>query len=77
MSEQPEKDLEHSREDEVAFRSLNALNDLGNRAIAAGLIIGHGFHGGEYEILRRGEVLTFPPEEAQAYLTDLLQNQDG
>ncbi|NEO84315.1 MAG: hypothetical protein F6J87_08680 [Spirulina sp. SIO3F2] len=75
MSEQPEKNLEQRLEDEVAFMSINKLTELGNQAIAAGLIIGHGFHGGQYEILRRGEVLLFSPEEAQAYLEEALQKK--
>ncbi|MEM8642601.1 MAG: hypothetical protein AAGG51_27855 [Cyanobacteria bacterium P01_G01_bin.54] len=75
MSEQPEKDLEQQLDDEIAFASINTLNDLGNQAIAAGLIIGHGFHQGDYEILRRGEVLRFSPPEAQAYLSELLEKK--
>lgn len=75
MGEQPEKNLEQRLEDEVAFMSINNLTELGNQAIAAGLIIGHGFHGGQYEILRRGEVLLFSPEEAQAYLEEALQKK--
>lgn len=74
MSETPEKDLEHQLEDEIAFLSINQLTELGNQAIAAGLIIGHGFHGGQYEILRRGEVLLYSPEEAQAYLAEILRD---
>lgn len=73
MSETPEKDLEQRLDDEIAFLSINQLTELGNEAIAAGLIIGHGFHGGQYEILRRGEVMLYSPEEAQAYLEKILK----
>ena len=40
---------------EIESLSLNQLNDLGNQAIALGLIAGHGHHRGQYEILRQGE----------------------
>ena len=51
----------------------NQLHDLGNRAIALGLIIGHGYHQGKYELLHRGEVLLLPPQEAVSHLRSLLQ----
>jgi hypothetical protein len=40
------------RDDEMAYRRLNQLHELGNRAVAAGCIIGHGHRQGSYEILR-------------------------
>jgi hypothetical protein len=59
------------------FEHINRLTELGNQAIAAGLIIGHGYHEGQYEILRRGEVLLFSPEDAQHHLeTWLAQAQE-
>lgn len=51
----------------------NQLNELGNRAIALGLLVGHGYRGGQYELLSKGEVLLLPPQEAYAYLQTLIQ----
>jgi hypothetical protein len=51
----------------------NRLNELGNRAIALGLLLGHGYRGGQYELLQRGEVLLLSPPEAYAYLQALVQ----
>lgn len=64
--------IEQPLNDEAAYQDLNQLNELGNRAIAARLIVGHGYRQGNYEILRAGEVLTFPPQAALAYLEQLL-----
>lgn len=52
--------------------SFNQLNELGNRAVQLGLIIGHGFRGGQYEILSKQEVVLLPPKEAQQYLQTLI-----
>lgn len=54
--------------------SINQLNALGNEAIACGLIVGHGYHQGQYEILHKGEAVTLTPEEAVQYLRALLQS---
>jgi hypothetical protein len=56
--------------------SLNQLNELGNRAVQLGLIIGHGHRGGQYEILSKQEVVLLSPKAAQTYLTELISN-DG
>ncbi|AKG20494.1 hypothetical protein IJ00_03460 [Calothrix sp. 336/3] len=56
--------------------STNLLTELGNRAVAMGLIAGHGFHGGRYEILRQGEVMLLSPQEAQSYLQDLIAESE-
>ncbi|MEC4806338.1 MAG: hypothetical protein SAJ12_20725 [Jaaginema sp. PMC 1079.18] len=61
-------------EQEIDAIGFNRLNQLGNEAVAQKLILGHGHHGGKYEILRRDEVLLLTPAEAQAYLEDLLKN---
>lgn len=58
---------------EVEYLSINQLNELGNQAIALGLIAGHGHHQGQYEILRQGEVLLMTPQEALPYLQTLIQ----
>ncbi|MEX0269734.1 hypothetical protein AB3R30_11355 [Leptolyngbyaceae cyanobacterium UHCC 1019] len=52
--------------------SFNQLNELGNRAVQLGLIIGHGFRGGQYEILSKQDVVLLPPKEAQQYLQNIV-----
>lgn len=53
--------------------SINKLTQLGNQAVQLGLIAGHGYHKGKYEILRQGKALLMSPDEAQAYLEKLIQ----
>lgn len=59
---------------ELETISCNQLNELGNQAVKLGLIAGHGYHKGQYEILRRGKVLLMSPDEAIKYLQDLIQS---
>ena len=54
--------------------SINNLTQLGNQAVQLGLIAGHGYHRGKYEILRQGEALLMSPDEAQTYLEKLIQD---
>ncbi|MEQ8752689.1 MAG: hypothetical protein RID09_04105 [Coleofasciculus sp. G1-WW12-02] len=54
--------------------SINKLTQLGNQAVQLGLIAGHGYHKGQYEILRQGKALMMSPDEAQAYLEKLIQD---
>jgi hypothetical protein len=66
-------DLSDERpEEDLIVEGLNQLTVLGNQAIDRGLIIGHGYHRGNYEILLKGEVLTLSPDEAIAYLLCVL-----
>jgi len=58
---------------ELESIGLNQLNDLGNKAISLGLIAGHGHHGGQYELLHQGKVITIAPSEAVTYLENLIQ----
>ncbi|MCY7284711.1 MAG: hypothetical protein LH679_15025 [Cyanobacteria bacterium CAN_BIN43] len=58
---------------ELESIGLNQLNDLGNKAISLGLIAGHGHHGGQYELLHQGKVVTISPGEAVTYLENLIQ----
>jgi hypothetical protein len=58
---------------ELESISMNKLNDLGNNAIRLGLIAGHGHHGGQYELLHKGQVVTLSPSEAVTYLENLIQ----
>jgi hypothetical protein len=59
---------------EIDMMSVNQLNALGNQAVQMGLIIGHGYHRGQYEILRSGQVVTLSPQEAVPYLQKLIQS---
>ncbi|MBW4522612.1 MAG: hypothetical protein KME16_23445 [Scytolyngbya sp. HA4215-MV1] len=63
-------------EPEADHFDYNQLNTLGNRAIALGLIVGHGYHQGKYELLQREEVLLLSPPEAFAYLQSLIQSTE-
>lgn len=72
-----EEELKKRLIEEVDMISINKLNELGNRAVELGLIVGHGYRGGKYEILRRGEALMMTPEEAQTYLENLIQEIEG
>jgi hypothetical protein len=54
------------------FNEINLLNELGNLAVSLNLIGGHGFHRGQYELLREGTFLLMTPIEAQKYLEELI-----
>jgi hypothetical protein len=59
---------------ELESISCNQLNELGNQAVKLGLIAGHGYHKGQYEILRQGKALLMSPDEAIEYLQGLIQS---
>jgi hypothetical protein len=58
---------------EVETMSINKLTETGNLAVSMGLIAGHGFHGGKYEILRNGEAILLSVNEAETYLGQLIK----
>ncbi len=58
---------------EMETIGVNKLTETGNLAISMGLIAGHGFHGGKYEILRLGKVILLPVNEAETYLEQLIK----
>ncbi|HEY9300553.1 MULTISPECIES: hypothetical protein [unclassified Coleofasciculus] len=62
---------------EVEAMSFNELNELGNRAVSLGLILGHGYRSNQYEILRKNEVVMLTPKEAAAYLKKLIGEVGG
>jgi hypothetical protein len=62
---------------ELQTIGLNQLNDLGNQAVSLGLIAGHGHHGGQYELLQQGKVVTIAPSEAVTYLENLIKAAGG
>lgn len=49
------------------------LTKFGNQAVKRGLISGHGYHGGKYEILCNGQIFLLSPEEAHSYLKNLVE----
>ena len=59
---------------ELESVSTNQLTELGNRAIQLGLIAGHGYHGGQYELLHQGQFILLPPHEAEQYLRALIDD---
>lgn len=63
--------------EQLGVIDTNQLTELGNRAIKLKLIAGHGFHGGQYELLRQGEVITLSPKEALGYLTILINESES
>ncbi|GEM_PF-469237 len=52
---------------------INELNSLGNQACDLGLIVGHGYRAGQYEILCRDQVVMLPPNQALTYLRELIE----
>jgi hypothetical protein len=69
-----EEQLRQRLNQELDMISLNQLNALGNQAVEMGLIAGHGYHGGQYEILRQGKAILLSATEAQTYLQNLITN---
>ena len=70
----PNDDIQNRLHLEVESLSVNQLTELGNQAIQLGLIAGHGYHRGQYEILRQGEALMMTPQAALGYLQSLIQS---
>lgn len=70
-----EEELRQQLDREMETLSYNRLHNLGNEAIKKGLIIGHGYRGGKYEILCKEEELLLDPEKAEKYLENLLQSE--
>jgi len=77
MSKSDEQNLAKRLNLEIEMIGTNRLTLAGNRAQELGLIAGHGFRGGKYEILCQGEFLTFTPQEAQTYLENLVKEMLG
>ena len=66
-------ELEQRLNVEIETMSINKLTETGNLAVSLGLIAGHGFHGGKYEILRKGKAILLPVNEAGSYLEQLIK----
>jgi hypothetical protein len=73
--QQPELEIseedfaEDPDEEQVSF---NQLHDLANQAQSKGLIAGHGYAKGQYEIICQGQIVLLPVDEAMQYLQELL-----
>ncbi|MCU0567161.1 MAG: hypothetical protein MUF49_11255 [Oculatellaceae cyanobacterium Prado106] len=65
---------QHRLDLELETISLNQLHELGNQAVSLGLVAGHGYRGGQYELLHKDKVVLLPPPEAIAYLDTLIKN---
>ena len=68
-----EDELKQRLDLEIETMSINKLTEMGNLAISMGLIAGHGFHGGKYEILRQRQAILLPVNEAETYLAQLIK----
>jgi hypothetical protein len=54
-------------------KDLTEVTRLGNQAVKMGLISGHGYYGGNYDILYKGQVFHLSPEAAHTYLKKLVE----
>ncbi len=68
-----DEELRESMNLEMETMSINRLTEVGNLAVSLGLIAGHGFHGGKYEILKQGQIILLPVNEAETYLEQLIK----
>lgn len=50
------------------------LTKLGNQAVKMGLISGHGYYQGNYEILCNGQLFLLSLEKAHSYLHNLVEH---
>lgn len=73
MDANNEEQILNQRIAEVESDFTNQLTKLGNQAVKRGLISGHGYHGGKYEILCNGQLFLLSPEEAHTYLKNLVE----
>lgn len=71
MEDKNETTVNPELKGEVFFTT--ELTNLGNQAVKKGLISGHGYHSGKYEILCNGQIFLLSPEEAHSYLTKLVE----
>ncbi len=72
MDKNNDEQILNQRSAGVESVSTNELTKLGNQAVKRGLISGHGYHGGKYEILCNGQIFLLSPEDAYSYLKNLV-----
>jgi hypothetical protein len=73
MDERNEEQILNQRTADRESSFTQELTPLGNQAVKRGLISGHGYHSGKYEILCNGQIFLLSPEEAYSYLKTLLE----
>jgi hypothetical protein len=73
MQENNEEQLLNRRIPDKESVCPNDLTRLGNQAVKMGLLSGHGYHRGKYEILFNGQIFLLSPEEAHSYLKNLVE----
>jgi len=74
MDENQDKQILNQRITGMESFFTNELTQMGNQAVKKGLISGHGYHRGKYEILCNGQIFLLSPEEAHSYLKNLLES---
>ncbi|HEY9739976.1 MAG TPA: hypothetical protein V6C90_05750 [Coleofasciculaceae cyanobacterium] len=72
MDKNNDEQILNQRSAGVESVSTSELTKLGNQAVKRGLISGHGYHGGKYEILCNGQIFLLSPEDAYSYLKNLV-----
>ncbi|MGP1383378.1 MAG: hypothetical protein ACTS2F_07425 [Thainema sp.] len=72
-----EEQMRQRLNQEIDVIGINKLTELGNRAIELGLIAGHGYHKGQYELIREGKIVLMSPQEATTYLSQLIEETEG
>jgi hypothetical protein len=67
-------DAEFAEDPDAEKADFNQLHDLATQAQSIGLIAGHGYHQGQYELIHQGQIILLPVKEAMAYLQKLMDN---
>jgi hypothetical protein len=70
---EPDDTIDFAQNPEVQIAHVNQLHDLASQAMQLGLIVGHGYHQGQYELIRQGQILMMPVDEAVQYLSRLIR----
>jgi hypothetical protein len=73
MKEKNEEQLLNQDRAEMEPVFTNELKQFGNQAVKRGLISGHGYYQGRYEILCNGQIFLLSPKEAHSYLKNLVE----
>lgn len=73
MDEKNEEPTLNQEVTELKSMLTEQLRRLGNQAVKRGLISGHGYYEGRYEILCNGQIFHLSPEEAHSYLKNLVE----
>lgn len=77
MDENNEEQIYNQRSTGVESVLTKELTKFGNQAVKRGLISGHGYYQGKYEILCNGQIFLLSPEKAHSYLKSLVEQHQG